>query len=103
MIQRFRGPLLEFPLSSTSRTVLRLLVKMIKTHRIFQSGLDHNSKFSLGSHKIISTPNQQEVAWNTISTFPSTPKKVMDAYLCFDCWLQVVMDNGQRKKLNQGD
>ena len=43
---------------------------MIKTHKILQSGLDHNSKFSLGPHKIISAPNQQEVAWNTTPTFP---------------------------------
>ena len=57
-------------LSSSSRTDLRLLPEMIKTHRILQSGLDHNSKFSLGPHKIISTPNQLEVAWNTTPTFP---------------------------------
>ena len=43
-------------LSSSSRTDLRLLPEMIKTHRILQSGLDHNSKFSLGAHKIISAP-----------------------------------------------
>ena len=57
-------------LSFTSRTDSRLLPEMIKTHRILQSGLDYNFKFSLGPHKIISAPNQQEVAWNTMSTFP---------------------------------
>ena len=58
-------------LSSSSRTGSRLLPEMIKTHRILQSGLDYNSKFSLGPHKIISAPNQQEVAWNTTPTFPT--------------------------------
>ena len=57
-------------LRSTSRMDSRLLPEMIKTHRILQSGLDYNSKFSLGPHKIISAPNQQEVAWNTTPTFP---------------------------------
>ena len=57
-------------LSSTSRTVSRLLVEIIKPHRIFQSGLDHNSKFSLGPRKIISAMNHQEVAWKTMATFP---------------------------------
>ena len=33
--------------------------------------MDHNSKFSLGPHKIISTPNQLEVAWNIKPTFPN--------------------------------
>ena len=27
----------------------------------------------------------------------------MDVCLCLECWLQVVMDNGQEKKLNKGD
>ena len=62
MIQNFRVPLLEFPLSSTSRTASRLLAKTIKTHRILQSGLDYNPKFSLGPHKIIRVLSQQEVA-----------------------------------------
>ena len=48
----------------------KLLPEMIKTRRILQSGLDHNSKFSLGPHKIMSAPNKQEVAWNTIPSFP---------------------------------
>ena len=43
-------------MSSTSRTVSRLLTEMIKPHRIFQSELDCNSNFSLGPCKIISTP-----------------------------------------------
>ena len=38
-----------------------LLAEMIQPYRIFQSGFDHNPKFSLGPHKIISGPNQQEV------------------------------------------
>ena len=42
-----------------------------RLNRILQSELDYNSKFSLGPHKIISTPNQQEVAWNTTPTFPT--------------------------------
>ncbi|KAM7340586.1 hypothetical protein ACRRTK_001201 [Alexandromys fortis] len=46
----------EFYTQNNSKT------EMIKPHRIHQSGLDHNSKFSLGLHKIISVPNQQEVA-----------------------------------------
>ena len=41
-----------------------------KLNRILQSWLDYNSKFSLGPHKIISAPNQPEVAWNTMPTFP---------------------------------
>ena len=57
--------------SSSSRTGSRLLPEMIKTHRILQSGLYYNSKFSLGPHKSISAPNQQEVAWNTTPTFPT--------------------------------
>ena len=57
--------------SSSSRAGSRLLPEMIKTHRILQSELDYNSKFSLGPHKIISDPNQQEVAWNTTPTFPT--------------------------------
>ena len=39
----------------------KMLPEMIKTHRILQSGHEYNSKFSLGPHKIISAPNQQEV------------------------------------------
>ena len=70
MIQHFRGPLLGFPLSSASRTLSRLLAEMIKPHIIFHSGLNHNSKFSLGPRKIISASNQQEVAWKTMLTFP---------------------------------
>ena len=46
--------------SSTSRTDSRLLPEMIKLHRILQFGLDHNSKFSLGSHKFISAPISQK-------------------------------------------
>ena len=57
-------------LSSSSRIGSRLLPEMIKTHRILQSGLDHNSKFSLHPRKIISAPNQLEVVWNTTLTFP---------------------------------
>ena len=48
----------------------KMLPEIIKTYRILQSGLAHNSKFSLGPHKIISVPNQLEVAWNTMPTFP---------------------------------
>ena len=44
------------------QNVFKMLPEMIRTHRILQSGLDYNSKFSLGPHKIISAPNQQEVA-----------------------------------------
>ena len=43
------------------QNVFKMLPEMIRTHRILQSGLDYNSKFSLGPYKI-STPNQQEVA-----------------------------------------
>ena len=78
MIQHFRGPQVEFPLSSTSRTVSRLLAEMIKTHRIIKLGLDHNPKFSLGPHKIISAHNQQEVAWK---------KWIMNFFLCLVYWL----------------
>ncbi|KAM7319173.1 hypothetical protein ACRRTK_022285 [Alexandromys fortis] len=64
MHQRFRASLLQFLLSSASRTASRLLAEIIQPQRILQSGLglDHNPKFSLGPHKITSTPNQQEVA-----------------------------------------
>ena len=62
MTQHFRASLLKFPLSSTSRTASRLLTEMIQPHRILQSGLNQNPKFSLGPHKIISTLNQQEVS-----------------------------------------
>ena len=55
---------------SISRIVSRLLDEMIKPHRILQSGLGHNSKFYLGPYKIISVPNQQELAWKTVYTLP---------------------------------
>lgn len=56
------GLVLEFPLSSTSGTASRWLTEMIQLHRLLQSGLNHNHKFSLDPHKIISIPNQQEAA-----------------------------------------
>ena len=62
MTQCLRAPLLQFPLSSASTTASELLAEMIQPHRILQSGLDHNPKFSLGPHKIISIPNHQQVA-----------------------------------------
>ena len=96
MIQHFRAPLLNFLLSSASRTASRLLAEMTKYHKIFQSGLDHNHKFSLGPHKIISAPNHQEVDKKTMPIFPP-PKRVMDACLCLECSLQVVMYNWQEK------
>ena len=43
--------LLQFPLSSASRTASRLLSEI----RILQSGLDHNSKSSLDPYKITSS------------------------------------------------
>ena len=82
---------MEFPLTSIPRAVSRMLAEIIKPNRI----LDHNSKFSLGPNKIISTTNQQEVSWKTTSTFPK--KWIMDVCLCLECWLQVVMINGQEK------
>ena len=62
MIQLFKETLLELLLSFIFRTASRLLTEMIKPHRIFQSGLDHNPKFSLSPYKIISFPSHQEVA-----------------------------------------
>ena len=56
----------EFYIKNTSKTV----VEMIKCHRILQSGFDSIFKFPLVSCKIISAPNQQEVAWKTMPTFP---------------------------------
>ena len=53
---------------------------MTKTHRILQSGLDYNSKFSLGPHKNISAPNQLEVAWNTT---PLSQKMNYEYFLLF--------------------
>ena len=44
------------------RTASRLQVEMNKPQRIIQSVLDHNLKFSLGPHNIISAPKQKEVA-----------------------------------------
>ena len=70
MIQHFRAPLLQFLLSSASRTASRLLAEMIQPQRILQSVLDHNLKFSLGPDNIIGIPNKQEVAWKTMPTFP---------------------------------
>ena len=32
-----------------------------------------------------------------------SPKWIMDVCLCLEYWLQVVMDNGQKKKLNKED
>ena len=100
MIQHFRGPLLEFPLSFTSRTVSTLMAEMIKPHRIFQSGFDCNAKFFLCPCKIINTPNQQDIAWKIMPTF--SKKYIMDIYLCLENWLQYAMDNGLDKKLNRG-
>lgn len=46
VIQHFKMPLLQSPHNSISRAASRLLVEMIKLHRLHQSGLDYNSKFS---------------------------------------------------------
>ena len=73
---------------------------MTKYHKIFQSGLKHNHKFSLGPHKIISAPNHQEVDKKTTSIFPP-PIRVMDVCLCLECLLQVVMYNCQEKAKQQ--
>ena len=61
------------------QNILKMLPEMTKNHRTLQSGLDHNSKFSLGLNKIIRTPNQREVAWKTMPTFPK--KWTVDCFL----------------------
>ena len=95
MTQHSRVPLFQFPLSSTSRKASRVLTEMIQTQRILLSGFNHNPKFSLGPHKIISAPNQQGVVGKTMPTFPK--KCIMDVCLCLERWLQDVMDNCQEK------
>lgn len=58
MIQHYKAPLLLYLLSSAYKTVSRMLIEMILTPRIVQSGLDYNTKFSQVFPKIISAPNQ---------------------------------------------
>ena len=79
---------------SSSRTGSRLLPEMIKTHRILQSGLDHNSKFSLGPHKIISALNQLEVAWNTTPTLPKNGLWIFSFVFFLKKEGEVVQENG---------
>lgn len=56
MILYFKMPLLQFPQNSATRKDSRMLAKMIQAHKMLQSGLAHNPKFSQGPSMVTSTP-----------------------------------------------